>query len=278
MTDTNKTKAQLLNELNELRGQISILRKNDLTGFSGVMDAYHESERKYKELQDNVPIGLYQSTPDGGFNYVNNWMVKILGYNSTEELLNKKISDHYVDPKKRDEFIETLKNNKGLKEREVQLYKKDGSAIWGVISAKTIFNENNEVLYYDGYLYDISERKKAYELLKSSEEMFRKLTQNLKSAVFIYDDSGHFIYINNAICDITGYKKQELLKMKFFEVVHPDSKDLVTTRGYKRIGGNNPKSNYDFKILTKDGDERWVEISNTRVQLSNKTVVIGSAR
>lgn len=277
MTDSNKTKAQLINELNKLREQISIFRKNDITGFSGIMDAYYESERKYKELQNNVPIGLYQSTPEGEFNYVNNWMVKILGYKSAEELRNKKISNHYVDSKKRDQLIEILKRNKGLKETEVQLYKKDGSIIWGVISAKTIFDEKNEVLYYDGYLYDISERKKAYELLKTSEEMFRKLTQNLKSAVFIYNDSGEFIYVNKATCDITGYGKKELLKMKFFEVVHPDFKELVTTRGYKRVEGNNPKSNYDFKILTKNGDERWVEISNVRVHLSTGTVVIGSA-
>jgi PAS domain S-box-containing protein len=277
MTDSNKTKEQLINDLIELREQIDILKKSDITGFSGMMDAYYESEKKYKELQDNVPIGLYQSTPDGGFNYVNNWMVKILGYSSPEELINTTITKHYVDPAQRDKFIEILKKNEGLKDTEVQLYKKDGTTIWGVISAKTIFDENGEIRYYDGYLYDISERKKAYELLKDSEEMFRKLTQNLRSAVFIYDESGQFIYVNKATCDITGFPKSDLLKMKFFEVVHPDFKDMVYERGYKRVEGNRTKSVYDFKILTKEGEERWIEISNVKVSLKKQNVVIGSA-
>ncbi len=277
MKDSNKTKGQLINELEYLRKQLAIFKENDVTGFTGIMDAYYESERKFKELQSNVPIGLYQSTPEGRFNYVNNWMVKILGYDSPEELINTNIAKLYVDPKQRDKLIEILKKNKGLKDTEVQLFKKDGTSIWGIISSKTIFDKNNEVLYYDGYLYDISKRNKAHELLKDSEEMFRKLTQNLKSAVFIFDESGKFLYINKATCDITGYTKTELLKMKFFEVVHPAFKDLVYERGYKRVEGNRIKSVYDFKIITKNGDERWIEISSVRVSLKKKNIVIGSA-
>ena len=277
MTDSNKTKVQLINELKELREQAATFKKNDITGFSGMMDAYYESERKYKELQNNVPIGLYQSTPDGGFNYVNNWMVKILGYSSPEELINTNIAKHYVNPKQRDKLIEIQKKNKGLKETEVQLYRKDGTTIWGVISSKTVFDENNEVLYYDGYLYDISERNRVHELLKDSEEMFRKLTQNLKSAVFTYNESGKFIYVNKTTCDITGFSKTELLKMKFFEVVHPDFKDMVYERGFKRVEGKQIKSVYDFKIVTKKGDVRWIEISSVRVSLKKQNIVIGSA-
>ncbi len=277
MKDSNKTKGQLLNEIKELREQLNILKKEDISGFSGIMDAYYDSERKYKELQKNVPIGLYQSTSDGKFNFVNNWMARILGYSSPEELSKVNISDLYVDPVKRNKLIEKFKNNKELKDIELELYKKDGTTIWSIVSARSIYGDNDEVLYYDGYIYDISERKEANELLKDSEEMFRKLTQNLKSAVYIYDETGNFVYVNKTTCDITGFSNGELLKKKFFDIVHPDFKDMVFERGFKRVEGSNTKSVYDFKIVTKNGEERWIEISGTRVKIKNKIIVIGSA-
>ncbi len=95
-----------------------ILTRNE---YSKILEALQSTEEKYKALQDNVPIGLYQTTPDGKFIYANNWMVHILGYGSPADLLDKKVIDLYVNPSKRKDFITKLNKTGKLDRTEVEL-------------------------------------------------------------------------------------------------------------------------------------------------------------
>ncbi len=179
-----------------------------------ILDALQSSEDKYKSLQENVPIGLYQTSPDGQFIFVNNWIAHILGYESPLELMDKKVIDLYVDPSLREAFLGDLNKNGKLDRTQVELYKKDGSKIWVVISAKTVYDNKSNALNYDGYMYDITARIDALEKLKDSEEMFRAISDNLKNALYIFDETGEFIYVNPAMTSITGYSEKELLGQK----------------------------------------------------------------
>ena len=93
----------------------------------------------------------------------------MLGYRSKKELLQIKVQDTYVDLKKRKEVIEKLNKKGYIDDTELLLKRKDGSLIWAVISARTIYGEEKKVISYDGYIYNITERKKALERLKDSE-------------------------------------------------------------------------------------------------------------
>jgi PAS domain S-box-containing protein len=262
--------------------ELSISRKKNankdlkvISDIQALVGALKQSEEKYRTLQDNIPIGLYQTTPDGRFTFVNNWILKMLGYRSKKELLNVKVQDTYVEPDKRKEIITTLNKKGFINDTELLLRCKDNSVIWAVISAKTVYDENKKVLSYDGYIYNITERKKALERLKESEEMFRTISNNLSNALYIFNPEGDFIYVNPAATKITGYTRQELIKMKFWQVCHPDYMEMVKKRGFTRISGKEVPKTYEFKILTKKGKEKWLEISATQIKLKDQPVVIG---
>jgi PAS domain S-box-containing protein len=113
--------------------------------------------------------------------------------------------------------------------------------------------------------------------LKESEELFRTLTEYLKSGVYTYDETKKFTYVNPKVIEITGYSKDELLKMNFFDFVHPAFLKQVEERGNSRLQGEDIPASYDFKIQTKTGESRWVKISNCRISIKNRPVILGTA-
>ena len=92
------------------------------------------------------------------------------------------------------------------------------------------------------------------------EEKFRIIADSTPIAVMLYQDD-HWIYANRAAETITGYSIKELLGMNFWDIVHPDYKALVQERGRKRQRGEETTNRYEFKIITKDGTEKWVDLT-----------------
>ena len=125
--------------------------------------------------------------------------------------------------------------------------------------------------------YDLPGTKDVVDFIDDERHIFKALTENLKSAVYIFDKTGRFTYLNPAAEKITGYSTEELKRMQFFDIVHPDHRDIVRQRGFLRLESENKTPTYEFKILSKDNSEKWVEITNKSVTIGNKKLVLGSA-
>jgi two-component system, cell cycle sensor histidine kinase and response regulator CckA len=117
-------------------------------------------------------------------------------------------------------------------------------------------------------IHNDRERESLNEL-RESEERFRNLAESTPMAILIYQDN-KWIYANPAAERITGYTRQELTSMNFWEVVHPDFKQLVEARGKKRQAGENVISSYEFKIVTKSKEEKWVLLNGASSNLGGK--------
>lgn len=239
-----------------------------------ILDALRQSEEKFNHLQENIPIGLFQANIEGDFLFVNKWAAKILHYDSPDDLKKVKTYELYADLEVRNQILNSLSVSGFIEDTEVKLRCKDNIYIWAVINAKTVY-VNDAPAYYDGYVYNISERKKALEKLQDSEEMFRAISENLKSALYVFNAAGFFEYVNPAMCEITGYTSKELLKKRFYDIIHPEFRDVVKKRGLDRLTGKSVPKNYQFKLLTKSGTIRWIEISATRIIIKENPVILG---
>ncbi len=255
--------------------RIAIIQ-NEVSVFHNLVIALYNTDQRFRELRENVPIGLFKSKPDGTLLYVNEWAARIFGYDSPDELLKVNLKDLYVNPQTRDIILKQLFENGELLDTEILYKKKDGSPIWVIASSKLSYDANGNVESLNGYVYDITARKKALDQLRDSEEMFRQLSENLRNAVYIFNKQGQFIYVNNATSEITGYSVDELMTMHFYEVVHPDYVEIVRSRGFSRIKGGDSPRTYEFKILTKQGEEKWLEITASLMNLRGEPVVIGT--
>lgn len=119
------------------------------------------------------------------------------------------------------------------------------------------------------------EAKQARESLRESEEKFRALANTLPAGIFIHR-GGKFLYANPAVDRVTGYSLDEILKMDFWSVTHPDYRQMIIDRGRNRLHGNQPPPQYEFKILRKDGGERWVLMTAGTIEYEGGPAVIGT--
>jgi len=109
--------------------------------------------------------------------------------------------------------------------------------------------------------------------LLSGEASFRTLAEAIACAIFI-SQGKRLHYVNHAAETITGYAREELLSMSFWDLVHPDCRELVSNRGGARQGG---AEQYEVKILTKNGGERWLDISTTMIEFDGMLASLVSA-
>jgi PAS domain S-box-containing protein len=132
--------------------------------------ALRESEARLLSLQDNIPLALYRSTPDGRFVHANSAMVRMLGFRSIEELLRMRTSDFYVDPEERAQVLRVLGRHGLIKDWEVRLRRNDGVIIDCALNVRAVFDMQGVVAYQDGIITDITERKRIQQALIRAKE------------------------------------------------------------------------------------------------------------
>lgn len=110
------------------------------------------------------------------------------------------------------------------------------------------------------------------ELLES-EATFRALAETSPSGIFVYRDK--FLYVNPACKTLAGYDSEEMSQMLFWDLIHPEFRDLVKERGLARQRGEPVPSHYEFKIIRKDGRERWLDFAGARIQFKGRSAGLG---
>jgi PAS domain S-box-containing protein len=169
------------------------------------------------------------------------------------------------------------------KEKEIELLTKDKSYHYrfkNVLIIIIVFGVLTIIFLLILYIEKIKEvtiRKETEDKYIASEEKYKSLTESLKTAVYTFSLEGKFTYVNPAMLEITGYTEEELLNMNFFDIVHPLLKDMVMKTGFSRLKGEDVISNYEFKIIHKKGEERWVEVSNVRTVINGMISILGTA-
>jgi PAS domain S-box-containing protein len=147
--------------------------------------AQREAEKKYRSLFENAREGIYQSTSEGSYLTVNPAMARSYGYSSPEEMIATIDSiDHqiFLVPEKRQELKLILETRGEVNDFEVQQRRKDGSTFWASLNVHAVYAEDGSILYWEGRSVDITERKRAEEALKQSEEQLRFLSARLLEA------------------------------------------------------------------------------------------------
>jgi PAS domain S-box-containing protein len=120
---------------------------------------------------------------------------------------------------------------------------------------------------------DITEQKQTEMALRESEEKFRILAESSTFAILMHQGD-RWIYANHAAETISGYTKEEVGGMQFWDIVHPDHKDMVMQRGLDRNQGKPVPDSYEFKIIAKGGAEKWVNLTGTTIRYKSKPTTL----
>lgn len=173
----------------ELRA-VNVFLKQEIADRKRIEEALLQAEEKYRGIFENAIEGIFQSSPDGGFIAANPAMARMFGYDSAEELINgrKDIEfQHYVHPQRRRLFKKLISEKGVVQGFELQAYRKDGTTIWTSENVRAVRDENGSVLYYEGIVEDITQRKQVeaerVELLRrlvnAQEDEQRRISREL---------------------------------------------------------------------------------------------------
>ena len=174
-------KARLLRDAEgAVVGAIESIR--DTTERKQTEHALRESEQKYRNIIEHAVEGIFQATADGRYLSVNPAFARMCGFSSPEEMIGE-ITDIarqlYVDPDDRMR-IKRLYDDPGfVKGFEAQFRRKDGALIWVSITARSVRDESGVLLYYEGTIQDITERKRAELEVQTHREQLRLLASEL---------------------------------------------------------------------------------------------------
>lgn len=226
--------------------------------------AREAAELKYKQIFENVGEGIFQSTPDGQYLTANPALAHIHGFDSPRELIEscRDISrEIYVDPARREEFKRLLEVHGKVHSFEHQSFRKDGRKIWLSVNARAVRDEQGDIAYYEGTVQDISERKKAEEALRESEERYRELFENSKDAIYVHDMSGRYTSVNHAAEKLSGYTREELIGRHFSSLVTPEYARQVREQLCRKLETSG-ETTYEVELITRQGRRVPVEVSS----------------
>ncbi|HET6420064.1 MAG TPA: PAS domain S-box protein [Geobacteraceae bacterium] len=116
---------------------------------------------------------------------------------------------------------------------------------------------------------ELAERKRAEKALRESEEKFRVLAETTPAAICLFQGE-HNVYVNSSFSRLTGYDERECLEMKFWDWMHEDFRDMAKARGLARQRGEAVPAQYELKVVTRGGEEKWVLLSGGCIQYVGK--------
>lgn len=235
-------------------------------------DKFEESTILYQKLFERVPIGLYRTAKDGKILDANPALLKMLGYPDKKSLLSINAKDTYVNAKDRRQWIEIIERNGVIRGFEMQLKCFDGEIIWVKDNAYGVRDRNGQLLYYEGSLEDITERKRAEDALLESEEKYKTLTENVNVGIYrnTIGPKGKFIEANPAIVKIFGFEtKDDLLSLNVADLYqNPDDRRIFNEKILK-FGFVKDE---ELQLKKKDGTPIYASISAVAVKGENGEV------
>jgi PAS domain S-box-containing protein len=158
-------------------------------------------EERFKDLVEHAVEGIFRIAPDGRYAAVNKALARMLGYESRAEVMNNRNhSDcqNYVASDRQVEFVRLLDERGSVERFEYQARRKDGSVIWVSENARAVRCPSGELLYYEGTVVDITERKRAEEALRKNKEQFEAFMDHNPAVAFLKDEEGRYLYANRA--------------------------------------------------------------------------------
>ena len=235
---------ELTNVNKELSRQIEKREQTEL--------ALKESNEKYLKAFQSSPHSITLSRlDDGGFIEVNDTFLSISGFSRKEALSISDIGTNiWVNREERNSVISALLSGKDVGGKEFKFRRKNGDIMSGLFSAKIIYV--NKEPHMISSVDDITERKKAENLLKESELKSLSMMENSADAIFITNQQGKYVYTNKAVSALLGYTSKEMKTKTFADISHPNKISEYFEVFNKII--NEGKAYSEIELLKKDGN------------------------
>ncbi len=240
-----------------------------------------EAERKKLETYIETMVdGVSITDANGVLIQVNKALAKIHNY-SPDEMVGKQFIEFVAKrdiPKAQNIFVESIRKKKHvIKNLEIAGLKKDGTEFSATLNIRNLWDKEGKLASVISVVRDITERKKAEEALRESEEKLRNVVERANDGIAILQD-GLLKYVNPRTTEIIGYTVEEMINTPFARYVHPDELPKVTDIYKRRMAGEEIGSTYETVVRRKDGTNVHIEVSGGLITYEGETADFAFAR
>ena len=230
--------------------------------------ALRESERRFRDIFNQAAVGITRVDLSGVLVDVNQKFCDMLGY-AREDLVGKAVRDitHPDDYGQGSQYRahltgRTMRSVSG----EKRFVRRDGTTVWARRTMSAACDEAGNPQYVISVVEDITERKKAEEALRASEEMLSATFSQAGVGIFVTSVESRYLQVNDKYCALLGYSRDELLGMSIREVNCPEDIENVLANRAKVIAGEWQHASHERPLIRKDGSRVWVSHSTSLVR------------
>ena len=219
-----------------------------------------EAERRYRELFDSIQEGLFFATPEGQFLDVNDAMVRMLGYESRDELLRADVSAHlYPTAAAKERLVSAINASDALRNYEETLRRKDGGLLHTLQNINAVRNAHGVLVQIRGLMLDVTEQKMFQSQLQRERDFNQKILNTTQSMILVLDTAGLISYANRR-CFEAGYREEELIGHRLVGWVEASQREefeaaLQTTAHGQQV------ENLELRVKRSDGSMGHFSIS-----------------
>ncbi|HUK24296.1 MAG TPA: PAS domain S-box protein [Terriglobales bacterium] len=235
----------------------AIIKNDDVVGVSVLardVTEEHEKEKRFTELFENLQEGVYICTPEGKLMDANAALVRMLGHGSKDELLDLEPVALNPDPTQSPILGRSADDRGGVRAREIQLRRKDGSLVTLLDTSGAVWDNEGRIIRYQGTLMDVTERRAMERALQRQEEFQRYLLESFPDMILVIDLQGRYSFVSSRIRDLLGYKPEYLLGKKP-EEIKGHSEEFLSL--YREVSGGIKKfGTCEYAAQHRDGSWR----------------------
>jgi len=248
---------------------------HDVTDRRRAEDILQLQSAYLEQLIESAPEGIAVLDNQHTVVRVNREFTRMFGYGS-EEIVGKSL-ELLVPVERGNEssfILSALDRGQPINVETIRR-RRDGSQVEVSILGTPINVSGSPVALYLIYR-DITHNKRAERALMESESKFRAVAETAASAIYIHDNK-RFLYVNRACEQISGYSRRELMEAHPWQITHPEFRQEMQRCGEERLRGENVPSRYEFQLLTKNGEIRWLDLCVNRIRFEGQDATLAIA-
>jgi len=260
-------------------------KKGEIIGFRGVgrditkrmemEESLRQSEEKYRTILEDMQDSYFEVDLAGNFTFGNPSFYQVLGYSPGELTgINYRAVTAAEDVEiVYQKFNQVYRTGIPINNLAYETVRKDGSTGYVEIAVTPIRNKKNEIIGFRGVGRDVTERTQIEEALRQSEEKYRTILEDMEESYYEDDLAGNFTFVNDAVCRVLGYSKEELIGMNYRVYTPPEEVEKVLQAYNLVYRTGEPNRLFTTTQIKKDGTRIAAECSVIPLRNENGEII-----
>jgi PAS domain S-box-containing protein len=253
---------------------------SSIIGWARDITAERQSEIRFTELFAALREGIFLSTPDGKLLDVNPALIRMLGYETKQDLQSVNLREIYLDAAECDSLVDEVLKKGAIEDRAIVLRRKDGKAMHCLISSAVTRGATGQVLRIQGTIVDVSERRQMEKHLHKEQEFVRSLVASFPDVIAVLDLQGVYTFVSPLVQDVLGRPASEFIGKTLSDNVHQDDVARLRSTFQKVAFGEGADGQFEYRTKHIDGTWRVLRASASPLYDANGEIsgVVASAR